>query len=154
MTRSFAFGLMFCFSVGCGSNGGGAFGMWWDDDGTPVKFIGGDARFTSSGGSDSYDITGVAHLATVQVQVTAPSPIAPQTFVCNQTTTGQLVGVTYYRPDGGIDFMEQSCTVVLTKAGQIGDTAVGTFEAVINIPGGGTKTISNGKFNLQVSKPS
>jgi hypothetical protein len=153
MTRYLAFALILGFTVGCGGGSGGPFGMWWDDDGTAVKFIGGSARFTSSGGTDSYDIDAVADLGSVELQVTAPSPIAPQTFVCNQTTTGQLVGVTYYWPDGGIEFVDQSCTVVLTKAGQVGDTAVGTFEAVITLQAGGTKTISNGKFNLHVSTP-
>lgn len=151
--RALAFALTFGLCLGCGGGGGtDALGMSWSDDGTAVKPLGAKATLNSTGGSDSYEIAGLgADPANVVIAVTAPSPIAPQTFVCNQTTAGHSVGVTYSPTNGGIEIADQSCTVVLTKTGQVGGTVAGTFQAVINLQAGGTKTISNGTFDLLVS---
>jgi hypothetical protein len=154
MTRSLAFGLMLGFCVGCGDssgNSGGAMGMSWDDDGTTVTPVAARVTLGNSGGADTYQITSLGtDPADVSIAVTAPSPIAPQTFVCTQTTAGQSVGLTYTPSAGGVEFTEQSCTVAFTQTGQVGATVVGTFEAVLSLQAGGTKTISNGRFNLVV----
>jgi hypothetical protein len=153
MTRSLAFALMLVFGGACGGSGG-MHAMSWDDDGTHVQPPGAMAAFNSAAGTDSYDINGLgADPGDVTVQVTAPSPIAPQTFVCGQPTAGQKVLVSYSPSAGGAELVDQSCTVVLTQTGQIGGTVVGTFEAVISLQAGGTKTISNGTFNLSVARP-
>jgi hypothetical protein len=140
--------------VGCGGNGsGGAQGMTWDDDGTAVKPIGAKATMASTGGSDTYTITGTnLNGGSVVVAMTAATPISAQTFVCGQTTSGQTVGISYIDSDGGINIVEQSCTVVLTQVGKMGGpSVVGTFDAVLTLQAGGTKTISNGKFNLPIT---
>jgi hypothetical protein len=39
--------------------------------------------------------------------------------------------------------------VVITQVGALGGApAVGTFEVVFSVPAGGTKSITNGSFNL------
>ena len=154
MTRPLAFALMFGFCVGCGDSNGsnsGAMGMSWDDDGTRVTAPGARATLGNSGGADTYRIASLlADPGDVDFSVTAPSPIAPQTFGCTQTTASQSVGVMYTPSAGGVEFTEQSCTVVLTQTGQPGARVVGTFEVVFSLQAGGTKTISNGTFNLPV----
>lgn len=154
MIRPLAFGLMLGFCGGCGdSNGssGGVMGMSWDDDGTPVTAWAARTTLGSSGGVDTYEISSLGtDPGNVSLAVTAPSPIAPQTFVCTQTLAGPSVGLTYTPSAGGVEFTEQSCTVVLTQTGRPGATVVGTFEVVFTLQAGGTKTVSNGTFNLPV----
>jgi len=132
-------------------SGSGAPGISWQEDGVTIVGLGIKPALLSSGGRDSLEIIGLGtatHVG-VAVFVAAPTPLSPQTFVCNQTTTGQSVIVTYTESDGGLDLSTQSCTVVLTQVGVPGGaSAIGTFEAVFNLGSGGTKTISNGRFNL------
>lgn len=57
--------------------------------------------------------------------------------------------MSYDDADGGVELATASCTVVLTQVGAVGGAnATGTFEAVFNLQAGGTKAISNGRFNL------
>jgi hypothetical protein len=154
MIRPLTFGLMLGLCGSCGdSNGssGGAVGMSWDDDGTRVTAWAARATLDNSGGADTYQISSLGtDPGDVSFTVTAPSPISPQMFVCTQTMAGQSVRVTYTPSAGGIEFMVQSCAVVLTQTGLPGAKVVGTFEVVFNLQAGGTKTISNGKIDLLV----
>jgi hypothetical protein len=138
-------------ACGGGGSAGSGPGISWQEDGVPIAALGIKPAFLSSGGRDSLEIIGLgtsAHVG-VTVVVAAPTPLSPQTFVCNQTTSGQSVIVTYTDADGGLDLATQSCTVVLTQVGVPGGApAIGTFEAVFTLSAGGTKTISNGRFNL------
>jgi hypothetical protein len=90
---------LFAFAVtldaGCGGGKGNTPPMTWQDDGVMVSALSAKATLRSSGGSDSYEIIGLdANGPSVTVFVTAPSPIAPQTFPC-----GQSVGVIYVDAD-------------------------------------------------------
>jgi hypothetical protein len=152
MRRSFAVWVLVAgSSVSACGNGSGSTStgthVSWKEDGVAVTAIGGTATFSTSGGRDALEIIGITTSVGVTVFVTAPAPIGPQTFVCNQTTTGQSVGVSYSDADGGMYLTTQSCTVVLT---QVGARAAGTFEAVLANASGGTKSITNGNFDLPV----
>jgi hypothetical protein len=154
MIRPLTFGLMLGFCGGCGDSSGGTghvVGMSWDDDGTPVRAWAAWTTLGTSGGVDTYRIDSLnTDPGDVSIVATAPSPIAPQTFGCTQTMAGPSASMMYTPSAGGFEFLEQSCTVVLTQTGQPGARVVGTFEVVFNLQAGGTKTISNGKFDLPV----
>jgi|SRR6516225_329310 hypothetical protein len=147
--------LVVGLALGCSSGGGGgaisAPPMSWVDDGAPVTPFGADATLTSSGGTDSLRIDGLRQGAgSVTIVMTAPTPFAAQTFDCNQLASGQTVLVSYANGTG-FDVNDQSCTVVICQVRMAGGPAVtGTFEAVISLTPSGTKTISNGVFNLPV----
>jgi hypothetical protein len=157
MTRvGFGAGVLGALLVaGCGGGGsspaGNGPGISWQDDGVTTTALGLKAIFSTGMGSDGLEIIGLGQSVKtgVAVAVAATTPLTPQTFVCHQTTAGQSVTVTYNDADGGSELSTASCTVVLTQVGAVGGpSAIGTFEAVFNLRAGGTKTLSNGRFDL------
>ena len=72
------------------------------------------------------------------------------TYTCvpSPSSVGQL---TYDEP-GVFSTTVASCniTVTLTPMGDAGMTVSGTFSAVLNVTGGGTKTLSDGTFTMSV----
>jgi hypothetical protein len=145
----FAIGL----SLNCASGGGAGASraqMSWMDDGVPVMPFGADATLTSSSGGDSLRIDGLTPGAagSVTIILGAASPFAPQTFDCNQLASGQTVLISHANGTG-FDTTDQSCKVVVTQVGKVdGPPLMGTFEAVISLTPSGSKTISNGVFNI------
>jgi hypothetical protein len=147
----FAIGLSLNCSSGSAGGPGGA-QMSWLEDGMSVTPFGADATLTSSSGVDSLRIDGLTQGAagSVTIILGAASPFAPQTFDCNQLAGGQTVTIS--RANGtGFDITDQSCKVVVTQVGKVGGPSLmGTFEAVISLTPSGTKTLSNGVFNIPV----
>jgi len=148
--------LAVSLSLNCSSGGGGGGGqsgtqMSWLEDGVPVTPFGADATLTSSSGGDSLRIDGLTQgPGSVTIIMGAVSPFAPQTFDCNQLASGQTVTISYANGTG-FDIKDQSCKVVVTQVGKVGGPPVmGTFEAVISLTPSGSKTISNGVFDLAV----
>ena len=142
-------------SLNCSSGGGGGPSgaqMSWLDDGISVTPFGADATLTSSNGVDSLRIDGLTQRAagSVTIILGAASPFAPQTFDCSQLAGGQTVTISY-ATGTGFDITDQSCKVVVSQVGKVGGPSLmGTFEAVISLTPSGTKTISNGVFNIAV----
>jgi hypothetical protein len=154
-------------ALGCGEStnsnngnpgGGGGTGtpsarhVTWDDNGVEVKGLVALGVRASSGMTDSLEVIGSNASEGIALAVTALQPLGPQTFTCNQTSNGQSVSVTTSGPDAGPELATQSCSVVLTEIGMAGGgRAVGTFVAVINLSDGGSKTITNGSFDVPVT---
>jgi hypothetical protein len=141
--------------VSGGNNGlGGDRHVTWLDDGMMMTATVGKATWASSGGRDSVDMIGNNDSAGIEIYVAAPTPFTAQTFVCSQTTPGQALLLTYRNGDpAGPAFMHQSCTVAFTQIGAVGGASItGTFEIVFALPSGGTKSITNGSFDLPLSK--
>jgi hypothetical protein len=138
-----------CTSGGEGGPGGAQ--MSWLDGGVLVTPFGADATLTSSSGGDSLRIDGLTQgPGSVTIIMGAASPFAPQTFDCNQLASGQTVTISYANGTG-FDITDQSCKVVVTQVGKVGGPSLmGTFEAVISLTPSGSKTLSNGVFNIPV----
>jgi hypothetical protein len=142
---------------GCGSsNSGGAAGVngvAWNDDGVATTATLRTATRNISGSRDSLLVLGIASSGrAVSFSVSATAPLTPQTFVCNQTSADQSVSFSYTDSDGGLQLATQSCTVTITHVGTPGGAhASGTFAAAFSLSGGGgTKTITNGSFDLAI----
>ena len=167
--RSFGGLVVLVLACGCGEtssgssgngNPGGAGGtgtssgrqVTWVDNGIAETGLVALGVRASSGMTDSLEIIGSNAGEGITLAVTAPQPLGPQTFICNQTSSGQSVSVTTSGPDAGPELATQSCSVVLTEIGMAGGgRAVGTFSAVIMLSGGGSKVITNGSFDVPIS---
>lgn len=150
---------------GCGaSTGGGSAGssgahgtasgrhVTWDDNGVAQSGLVALGVRASSGMTDSLEVIGSNASDSVALAVTGPQPLTPQTFTCNQTSSGQSVSVTSADADGGPQLATQRCSVVLTEIGLVGSgRAAGTFSAVIALPDGGSKVITNGSFDVPIT---
>ena len=126
----------------------------WFDNGAMMTATTGNATWASTAGKDSFDILGANHSAGVEIYAAAPTPLAAQTFVCGQTAPDQSLLLTYGRHDdpAGPTIQLESCTVAITQIGAVGGApVVGTFEVVFDLPGGGTRTITNGSFEISLS---
>ncbi len=141
---------------GCASDGNmfdGDCHITWLDDGMTMTATTGNATWASMGGNDSVDLLGVNHSAGVEIHAAVPTPFIAQTFVCGQTTSGQSLLLTYRNDDpAGPAIRSESCSVTFTQIGAAGTTLTGTFEVVFDRPSGGTKNITNGTFELPLSK--
>jgi len=143
---------------GCVSGGNNVLGgdrhVTWLDDGVMMTATVGKATWASSGGRDSVDMIGNNDSMGIEIYAAAPTPFTAQTFVCSsQTTPGPALLLTYRNGDpAGPAFMHQSCTVAFTQIGAVGGAPItGTFEIVFDLPSGGTKSITNGSFDLPLS---
>ncbi len=141
---------------GCVSGGnvlGGAHHFTWLDDGVMMTATGGQATWLSMGGRDSVDMLGVNDSAAVTIYAAAPTPFTAQTFVCGQTTPDKPLLLSYRNDNpAGPTIKAESCTVAFTQIGAVGGAPiVGTFEVVFDLPSGGTKSITNGSFDLALS---
>jgi hypothetical protein len=141
---------------GCGGGGDNVLDsdchVTWLDDGVMMTATTGNARWVSTGGKDSVDILGFKHSTGVEIYVAMPTPFTAQTLVCGQTTPDQSVILTYRNNDpAGPEMRSESCTVAFTQSGVVGAPVTGTFDVVFDLPGGGTKSITNGSFDLPLS---
>jgi len=142
-----------CVSVSGGNVLSGDRHVTWLDEGVMMTATSGKATWVSMGGRDSVDMLGINDSAGVTIYAAAPTPFAAQTFVCGQTTPGQSLLLTYRNDDpAGPAIRSRSCTVAFTQIGAVGGSPViGTFEVVFELPSGGTKSITNGSFDLALS---
>jgi hypothetical protein len=153
-------------STGCGGGGSGTPGpgdggvppgsgtLNWLDDGARKNAVSPSAALARSSLMDYLQVTGsvAGGNAAVSFGVAATPPITPDTILCGGPGgTGQRpfasVGYT-----SGTDPIATSCsvtisTIVLTDPPHV----TGTFEAVFPKTGGGTKTISDGHFDLAMT---
>jgi len=124
----------------------------WLDDGVIMTATTGNATWASKGGRDSVDLLGFKHSTGVEIYAAMPTPFTSQTFVCGQTTTDQSLLLTYRNNDpAGPAITPLSCTVAFTQSGPVGEPVTGTFEVVFDLPSGGTKSITNGSFDISLS---
>ncbi len=144
-----------------GCNGGGEGNLLdrdchinWLDDGVMMTATTGNATWASMGGTDSVDMFGANRSAGLEIYTATPTPLAAQSYLCGQTTPGQSLLLTYKSGSPtGPALSSESCTVAFTQIGAVGGGHVtGTFEMVVALPGGGTKTITNGTFELPLTK--
>jgi hypothetical protein len=124
----------------------------WLDDGVVMTATTGNATWASMAGRDSVDILGFRQTTGVEIYAAMPTPFTAQTLVCGQTTTDQSLLLTYRNNDpAGPEMRSESCTVAFTQSGVVGEPVTGTFEVVFDLPSGGTKSITNGTFDLPLS---
>ncbi len=126
----------------------------WLDDGVTMTATTGNATWASTGGTDSVDMFGANRSGGLEIYTATPAPLVAQTYVCGQTMPGQSLLLTYKIGNpAGPAISSENCTVAFTQIGAIGGAHVtGTFEMVLDLPGGGSKTITNGTFELPISK--
>ena len=80
--------------------------------------------------------------------VAATPPLGPTTVACNMTGMRPFVSFSYT----GTDPVWDSCSVTVSTLVLTGTTrATGTFEAVFTKTGGGTKTLSDGSYDLPMT---
>ena len=142
-----------CIS-GAANTLGGTKHITWLDDGVMIAATAGQATWSSTAGRDSVEILGLTSSVSLTIYAASPTPFATQTFACGQTTAEQALLFAYKTevPDAGTLFTSQSCTLTFTQIGAVGGAPViGTFEVALNVPGGGTKNIANGSFNVPLS---
>jgi hypothetical protein len=132
---------------------GGDRHVTWLDDGAMITATLGQATWTSMAGRDSVDMIATTDRVAVEIYAAMPTPFTAQTFVCGQTTSGQALLLTYRNNDpGGPTITTPSCTVAFTQIGAVGGApVVGTFAVVFDLESGGTKTITNGSFDVSLS---
>jgi hypothetical protein len=143
-----------CVSVSGGNVLGGDRRVTWLDDGVMTTATLGKATWLSMGGRDSVDMLATTDSVGVTIYAAMPTPFTPQTFVCGQTTPDQSLLLSYRNNDpAGPTIRSESCKVAFTQIGAVGGAPVtGTFEVVFDLSSGGTKTITNGSFDLALSK--
>jgi len=142
--------------AGCGGDGDGTTPagrhVTWKDDGAAKTATLTVATKGASGTMESREILGTSPDVGVSIFVSAAAPLSAQTFDCSALTAGQTATVSYTESDGGLQLSMQTCTVNLTQVGEVGGASVvGTFTATFNLDAGGTKTITNGNFNVPVT---
>lgn len=124
----------------------------WLDDGVMMTATTGNATWASMAGRDSVDVLGFKHSTGVEIYAAMPTPFTSQAFVCGQTADDQSLLLTYRNNDpAGPAITPASCTVAFTKSGPVGEPVTGTFEVVFDLPSGGTKSITNGSFEIELS---
>jgi hypothetical protein len=140
---------------GCMSGGGNGLGgdhhFTWLDDGVMTTATLGQATWASTGGRDSVEMLATTDRVGVTIYAATPTPLTAQTFVCG---SGQSLLLSYRNDDpAGPTIRTPSCTVVFTQIGAVGGAPViGTFEVVFELSSGGTKSLTNGSFDLPLSK--
>ena len=88
--------------------------------------------------------------------VGGPAPLGGDDYSCSLESSS-LVQISYHElGDGGFSTTPASCTVSVTLRpddGGVdgGSVATGTFSAVLNVSGGGTKALSQGAFTVFVT---
>lgn len=109
------------------------------------------ATFNASATGDVLDVSGVdisSGPTGIDFIVAAADPFAvPQTFNCENPQPHSMAQMTY--TPGFMSGTATSCTVNVTQVGAPGGAhAIGSFAGVIAITGGGTRTITNGTFDV------
>jgi len=140
-----------------GGSGGNALDsdchVTWVDDGKMMTANTGNATWASMAGTDSVDVFGANRSAGVEIYAAMPMPFSAQTLACGQTTSDQSLLLTYRNDNpAGPLINSSSCTVAFTQIGAVGGHVVGTFEVVFDLPSGCTKSITNGSFEVSLSR--
>jgi hypothetical protein len=149
--------LAVTLSGGCGASGNNMLGgnrhVTWLDDGRMTTATLGQATWASMAGKDSIDMIATTDSVGITIYAAMPTPFTAHTFVCGQTTSDQSLLLTYRNNDpAGPAIRSESCTVAFTQIGAVGGAPiVGTFAVVFDLPSGGTKTITNGSFDVALS---
>jgi hypothetical protein len=150
---------LFAGAAGCGSSsasnpdGGGAPGtgtISWQDDGVAHHTSFASASLVTSSGLQILQIAGgEASGVGIALGVSAKPAVGTGTFQCGVGDAGGYPIVSFSYTATGVDPLYQSCTVSITALGAAkGEHATGTFSAVLNKTGGGTKALTAGAFDL------
>ncbi len=137
----------------------------WKEDGTTHCATSGEAIIGSSSAENLLDGGRVLYTSLEVVLIQSNSA---ESFGFIVTSDGALdgtyncmpspssVGQLTYDEPGVFSTTVASCeiTVTLTPMGDGGMTVSGTFSAVLNVTGGGTKTLSDGTFTISAVKDS
>lgn len=154
---------LFAGAAGCGSSsanspgggGGGASGngtLTWQDDGVAHQAPFATASLVSSSGLQILQITGgEASGIGIAFGVSAKPTVGLGVFQCGPAAGGYPITSFSYTATGVAPLYE-SCTVSITALGAArGESASGTFSAVLDKTGGGTKAITAGIFNAALT---
>ena len=155
---------LFTGAAGCGSSsanspdgggGGGASGngtLTWQDDGVAHQAVFATATLSTSSGLQFLQIAGgEASGIGIAFGVTNKPAVAPGTFQCGASAAGYPITSFSYTATG-VSPLYESCTVSITALGAAkGEIASGTFSAVLDKTGGGTKAITAGAFNAALT---
>jgi hypothetical protein len=121
----------------------------WLDDGFPRCSIAAIAVL-GVGSTDTLDITAtdVNGIAITLLMGGAHPFMTPQTFTCGPPQPTSILELTYSQ-NGTVLGTAASCAVQVTQLGAVGGAnAQGTFSAVLSAPGGGTRTLAGGRFDV------
>jgi predicted lipoprotein with Yx(FWY)xxD motif len=152
-------------ATGCGSSsagspdgggGGGASGsgtLSWQDDGVAHHALFATATLTTSSGLQILQIAGgEASGVGIAFGVSAKPAVGLGAFQCGLGDAGGYPITSFSYTATGVDALYQSCTVSITALGAASGTrASGTFSAVLNKTGGGTKAITAGVFDAALT---
>lgn len=134
---------------GAGSGGGAGGGpMTWLDDGVRHTALFASAARVTSASLDYIQVTGAdASGAGVSFGVSTPPPLVPGTYSCGLTGGNIIVSLAANGSDNAT-----VCTIELAAIGAVSGTrATGTFQASLMTTGGGTKTITDGMFDVPLT---
>jgi|HubBroStandDraft_6_1064221.scaffolds.fasta_scaffold64339_4 hypothetical protein len=137
----------------------------WKEDGTTHCATSGEAII---GSSTAENVLDGGRLLYTSLEVVLLQSSSTESFGFIVTSDGALdgtyscmpspssVGELTYDEPGVFSTTVASCdiTVTLTPTGDGGMTVSGTFSAVLNVTGGGTKTLSDGTFTMSVVESS
>lgn len=152
-------------AAGCGSSApgspdgggrGGASGsgtLTWQDDGVSHQALFASATLVTSSGLQILQITGgEASGIGIAFGVSAKPAVGLGAFQCGLGDAGGYPITSFSYTATGVDPLYQSCMVGITALGATSGTrASGTFSAVLNKTGGGTKAITAGVFDAALT---
>lgn len=124
-------------------------GILWTDDGTQNS-ADGKAEALVAGGTIGFalNVADVAHSNNLSVNVTAASAADWKAGTYKCPSGGAAIGY-IHSPSGGVTLTPATCSVTVTDTGAVGGAHLkGTFEATFTVSTGGTKTLSNGSFDV------
>ena len=163
-----ALALMAMLLVGCGSGGdspggsvdaGGPGGvatgsgtLTWFDDGSKHTALYPSAARVISSSLDMVQLAGGDPVGfAVALGVSVPPPLVPGTYACG-VTGDRVIGSLTYTVSTTNTLVYESCSIQLTSLGdKTGGRAVGAFSAILTLPAGGTKAITNGVFDVPLT---
>lgn len=121
----------------------------WKDDGAQNNAEGTAESLGAGGGIIGFALnvadTTLGNAISINITTTAPADWKPGTFAC---PTPAAMGYVH-TPNGGVTYKQKTCSITITQTGAVGGPNLqGTFEATFDVSSGGTKTISNGTFDV------
>jgi hypothetical protein len=130
-------------------SGGGTMG--WRDDGTPVCALSASASVSTDG---TFVVDGMTTTGGISIGIGFPSGVAGMSgaYSCGSHDGGPGTSIVDSVGAGpGYIFVAQSCTVSLDMTVTVGARETGTFSATATATGGGTKSITDGVFDVPVA---
>lgn len=142
---------------GTGTAGtGGAVGLgaltWKEGGNTHATLIASAARVKSAT-SDMLQVSGgeASGSGIAFGVVVMPPPLAPATYTFNGGVGYPIISMSY-QTGGASSTAPTAASIVLTTLGETtGTRAVGTFTGTLSFPGGATKTVTDGKFDVALT---